>query len=235
MTRNNLAVCFSPVIFHLNYDKKLTKQSKQILNNSSSLLSSTNSKPQNTQNQSIKTSSNYNEILKKSPPYQQETSIVLISQIQQAKSNTNSNENLDNVNQLKNDMLNVPENSLDKLNATNISSDLKARLLSVPSISASNQAPSKQNSFNKTNIQQQQQQSTVKSNYRRKYSDRINRAASSIVNFGAELSSSTSSAFFSDSVKDNFENMSKVVQLCVSDMMKYSMDLFTVSWKFNFL
>lgn len=68
-----------------------------------------------------------------------------------------------------------------------------------------------------------------KLNYKRKYSEKINRAASSIVNFGAELSSSKPTAFFSDSFKENLENMSKVIQLCVSDMIKYSMDLFTVS------
>jgi len=68
-----------------------------------------------------------------------------------------------------------------------------------------------------------------KQNYKRKYSEKINKAASSIVNFGAELSSSKTTAFFSDSFKENLENMSKVIQLCVSDMIKYSMDLFTVS------
>jgi len=68
-----------------------------------------------------------------------------------------------------------------------------------------------------------------KQNYKRKYSEKINKAASSLVNFGAELSSSKPTAFFSDSFKENLENMSKVIQLCVSDMIKYSMDLFTVS------
>ena len=70
-----------------------------------------------------------------------------------------------------------------------------------------------------------------KSNSKRKYSEKLNKAATSIVNFGVELSSSTSSAFFSDSFEKNLSNleyMSKVVQMCVADMIKYSMDLFTV-------
>ncbi len=71
----------------------------------------------------------------------------------------------------------------------------------------------------------------VEKSNKRKYSDRLNKAANTIVNFGAELSSNTSTVFFSDQSKesmDNLELMSRIVQLCVSDMIKYSIDLFTV-------
>ena len=68
---------------------------------------------------------------------------------------------------------------------------------------------------------------SVRSNYKRKYSDKINRAASSIVNFGAEFNKSNRFRT-TDSSKGSFENMSKVIQICVADMIKYSVDLFNV-------
>jgi hypothetical protein len=67
--------------------------------------------------------------------------------------------------------------------------------------------------------------------------NKINKAANSIVSFStsSDANPSTSSKIIaSDSVIaakeniDSFEYMNKVVQMCVSDMIKYSMDLFTV-------
>ena len=70
--------------------------------------------------------------------------------------------------------------------------------------------------------------SHVKSNYKQK----LNKAANSIVNFAVsgDLSSSSSStiAGMSKESLDSLDYLSKVVQMCVADMIKYSMDLFTV-------
>lgn len=62
--------------------------------------------------------------------------------------------------------------------------------------------------------------SSSKSNYKHKF----NKAASTIVNFGTEKP-------FYESSKDNLENLeylSRAVQQWVSDMIRYSMELFTV-------
>ena len=90
--------------------------------------------------------------------------------------------------------------------------------------------------------------SRTAANYKRKCSDTINKAASSLVHLstglselasgasygyggGAALGAGVASAVASSgggSPSDNFEIMSKVTQVCVADMIKYSMDLFTV-------
>lgn len=73
----------------------------------------------------------------------------------------------------------------------------------------------------------QKNSSNIKSNYKQK----LNKAANSLVNFAAlgdSASSSTAASLTKESM-DSLDQLSKVVQMCVADMIKYSIDLFTVS------
>lgn len=78
-----------------------------------------------------------------------------------------------------------------------------------------------------TTSQMEQQKSSGKSNYKQK----LTSAANSIVNFASGESSSTATAAISKESMDSLERLSKVSQMCVNDMIKYSMDLFTVKKK----
>ena len=74
-------------------------------------------------------------------------------------------------------------------------------------------------------------QQTLES-YKRKCSQTFNKAATSIANFSAGIVDSNNYTSQSTSINiDEIEYISKVGQICVSDMIKYSMDLFTVSFK----
>jgi hypothetical protein len=126
----------------------------------------------------------------------------------------------------------------------NISSNLST---SSTSIQQSQQQHQQMNIYNQIQQQQQQPPSTSSSsslasskiNYKRKASETINKAASSLANFGAELSSSTSSAFGFSSAnnsmikskvkqKKDTNGLKDTIQICVADMIKYSMELFSV-------
>jgi hypothetical protein len=212
MTRNNLAVCFSPVIFRFSLEKKANlKQSK--LDNSNSYSSKTIT------NNTISTISNDN-----------------------ASTKTINNPSVSSylVSLPTSFEISPPVSCGGETNRLNKQSSIDLKLDSPLSISINEELLNKSaKSINQLNGQTAQPtltpnttHSTSKSNYKRKYSEKINKAASSLVNvasnFSAELSSSKSSTFFSESFKENLESMSKVIQLCVSDMIKYSMDLFTV-------
>lgn len=236
MTRNNLAVCFSPVIFRFSLEKKTNiKQAKldSSTNSYSKSMTSTNGsettvkfnqtsaitpthltsqpleistpvpqkvvQPETNNNNEISTSSKTNE----SDSTRQKSEISL------AKQNSNDYKSFSEQNSYNatEDTCTVTE--MNSATTTNLLQNSHTQQISQPLVSTN-------------------QSTTSKQNYKRKYSEKINKAASSLVNFGAELSSSKHSAFFSDSFKENLENMSKVIQLCVSDMIKYSMDLFTV-------
>jgi hypothetical protein len=198
MTRNNLAVVFSPVIFSLDYDskKKLKSLKSQMLSNHSAAVLN---KQAHVATLAVSASSN----------------------------NTHF------------DQSSLKQNSIEQLTAEqaacsrneSISQDDRGdqRRFSVSAKQAFVSGSGKSHS-------QQSQEAceasaalahSSKPNYIAKYSDKINKAASSIVSFGSELGSGSKS----DSIKENldsFEYMNKVVQMCVSDMIKYSMDLFTV-------
>lgn len=71
-------------------------------------------------------------------------------------------------------------------------------------------------------------QAGFKTNYKQK----LTSAANSIVNFavstGGDIGGGGSGAMSKESM-DSLDRLSKVSQMCVNDMIKYSMDLFTVS------
>jgi hypothetical protein len=252
MNRNNLAVCFSPVIFNLNFDKKKMKYSKT-----------------NTTNNNIMSINSY--------PSQPNQSPVSLSLNVPKGSNNSTNTGISNSSLTTNDSIKLSKSNPNIF--TNSSSPSPVNLGIIESASSSTEninMESKQTNFNlndsinneasyqtsipisivskKNDLDNQislpynsklstttpayinstilSVESSIKSS-KRKYSDKLNKAANTIVNFGAELSSNTSTVFFSSdqSNKESLENlefMNKVVQLCVSDMIKYSIDLFTV-------
>jgi hypothetical protein len=164
MTRSNLAVCFSPVLFHLNVDikkKKLYSRSRmrqqQLLINNTLQTSDDNDSSSNNNNEDIA----------------------------QASPNAASNE-IQNVNEA------LPQS----------------------------QPPP------------QQQQQTLES-YKRKCSQTFNKAATSIANFSAGIVDFNNYTQNTSIITDEIEYISKVGQICVNDMIKYSMDLFTVSINVN--
>jgi hypothetical protein len=164
MPRSNLAVCFSPVLFHLNVDfkkKKLYSRSRmrqqQLLINYTLQTSDDNDSSSNNNNEDIA----------------------------QASANAVSNE-IQNVNEA------LPQS----------------------------QPPP------------QQQQQTLES-YKRKCSQTFNKAATSIANFSAGIVDFNNYTQNTSIIPDEIEYISKVGQICVNDMIKYSMDLFTVSINVN--
>lgn len=84
-----------------------------------------------------------------------------------------------------------------------------------------------------TTLHHGEQHTLTKSNYKQK----LNKAANSLVNFavsGNESSSSSALAAMSKESLDSLDYISKVVQMCVADMIKYSIDLFTVCVEINY-
>ena len=218
MTRTNLAVCFSPVIFRFYLEKSANlKQTKlDSLTNSYSHKTAaaiTSNGSASNDNTPVKTSSssNVSAFLTTLP-----SSLEISLPIQAAQTESSHEPKL--VKQTSVEKKHSITESTGSLLQTGSSKTVK--LASAASVSVP--------------IGQVTYQSVVKSNYKRKYSEKINKAASSLVNFGAEFGSSKTSVFFSDSLKDNLETMSKVIQLCVADMIKYSIDLFTVRDNSNF-
>ncbi len=269
MTRSNLAVCFSPVIFRFSLEKKTNLKTK--LDSSTSSYSKPSTANTNTPVTATTSTANIliesNSAQQKNPqqsqPNQQllqQTSLPLeISLPLQVP--TKSQNFMADITITKSPNSPVESVKITESSPTRKSSDSDITELKKEIVAEEDSVSTQQkNSFiasesssivcndggvgggplvvSQSLLQQQihyqhhQHSSTSskdKQNYKRKYSEKINKAASSIVNFGAELSSSKTTAFFSDSFKENLENMSKVIQLCVSDMIKYSMDLFTVS------
>jgi hypothetical protein len=274
MTRTNLAVCFGPVIFNLNYEynkKKLNKSYKNASSYSSTastneggltggarLPSTTTTTNSLSSSLSVESGSGIGDMSKTAttivrpnvtleiiPPKDKERKL---SEVGRPHVTTRLSEDapptpppLCVVNNLS---LTYPEDSLTmsadqevaSLDNNNNNSNENAQQ-SVPSsplrekrsMSTASKAyappPSYQayNSNNKASSQQHQPADS-KSNYKNKF----NKAASSLVNFGADKSST----LFSDSSKDNMDNLeylSRAVQQWVSDMIKYSIELFTVS------
>ena len=224
MTRSNLAVCFSPVIFSLNYDNKKKIKPHKI---SPSLLTVPTNPLllQVTPGSSGKALStarpNSTHVIFEPVDPAHDNSGVYYGPQASSPTSTSSLES------------SAVSGALNSSHAEELADKLSPNTASVAlPIPSMNQTPSLA-VLQQQQIQQQQQQQnmllqvTDKSNSKRKYSEKLNKAATSIVNFGAE----TTSAFFSDSFEKNLSNleyMSKVVQMCVADMIKYSMDLFTV-------
>ncbi|CAF0915176.1 unnamed protein product [Brachionus calyciflorus] len=242
MTKSNLAVIFSPVIFSMNFDnKKKPKNLKYISTmpvnmNLAKTISLSNNED---------TDETINEIQE-----QNETVInqQVVESTEEKLENSDKNEiQGDNEspetvsNQLDVKQLDYKRNSttaIDSKTSQLTISQQQSRLLSVPnahlgvlSMSSTNSHPSSnQTQTSNTDLNSNLIQ-MIKQNSKRKYSDRLNKAASTLANFGVEFGSSKGTSLFSDSTKDSLETldfMNKVVQLCVSDMIKYSMDLFTV-------
>jgi len=209
MTRSNLAVCFSPVIFHFNLEKKSKlKQNMPIAlptnmtntinnNNPSEISSKTNSK----ENIDDGSNNNYNN--------NQALNTQVIIQKSTSTSQTETNET----------KLTIKQD--DNLKNKKLTTNKQIPLVSINEFTQLNSTTSE---FTTTSHAQSSSSSssTSKQNYKRKYSEKINKAASSIVNFGAELNKSNKI------LSSSFESMSKIIQLCVSDMIKYSLDLFNV-------
>jgi hypothetical protein len=215
MTRSNLAVCFSPVIFHFNLEKKSKlKQNMPIAmptnmtntlnnNNSSEISSKTNSK-ENIEDGSNNNYDNNNN--------NQALNTQMIIQKSTSTSQTETNET----------KLTIKQD--DNLKNKKLTTNKQIPLVSINEFTQLNSTTSE---FTATSHARSSSSSTSKQNYKRKYSEKINKAASSIVNFGAELNKSNKI------LSSSFESMSKIIQLCVSDMIKYSLDLFNVTIKYN--
>lgn len=275
MTRQNLAVCFSPVIFRFSLEKKTYYKPPNVRDttnrSASSQVGQTSSAPlptTTTMSESAHNNSNISQVaatistLNKNDSNSNVTGLVTSipqdSQQQQQQQASKPTTNTTNATNQANDMDNTSSTNetvtasdsrknseSESLPVVNNNDNNKQSVeLNIPTkeVQANNNKKSSQvvsftelsSSTSSTTAMGGSTTTTSqtgkdKLNYKRKYSEKINRAASSIVNFGAELSSSKPTAFFSDSFKENLENMSKVIQLCVSDMIKYSMDLFTVS------
>ena len=162
MSRNNLAVCFSPVLFHLNVETKKKKfYSRQ-----------RSRKPQTTKQ----------------------------------LTDVNQDDNVFVQNKTGN------EEQCSKEITTSVTNDSNQ-----PQTSSGDQQQSAINRKKSTTPQK-----TLES-YKRKCSETFNKAATSIANFSAGIVD-TNSYYQTEDI----ENLSKVGQLCVGDMIKYSMDLFTV-------
>ena len=265
MTRSNLAVCFSPVIFRFNLEKKANLKSKLDSSTGSyskpTLLTNHNNINPSIENNSViiqqqNDTSNVNTVTtsqiipleislsplqnnNKSKKYLTDNTELHTTSstttITTASSATNTRKSSDSdAILLENNFKKQSSIELLKNNNANTNEFSPNALIEEEAHNAA--SSSKKQIKNEISHQNQCQQQSLasssskdKQNYKRKYSEKINKAASSLVNFGAELSSSKPTAFFSDSFKENLENMSKVIQLCVSDMIKYSMDLFTVN------
>ena len=229
MTRTNLAVCFSPVIFRFYLEKSANlKQTKlDSLSNSYSHKTATtiisNGSTSN-DNTPVKCSSSSNvPAFLTTVPSSLEISLPI-----QATA-TESNEAKRKFDKPEADTKLVKQMSVEKKHSITESTSSLIQTGSTKTVKIASAASVSVPIGHVTAYQ-----SVVKSNYKRKYSEKINKAASSLVNFGAEFGSSKTSAFFSDSLKDNLETMSKVIQLCVADMIKYSIDLFTVRENFMY-
>jgi hypothetical protein len=208
MTRNNLAVVFSPVIFSLDYDNKkkiksiksqlqllhsnatlMKQQQAQLILNPSTSSSSTTVPERALSLNKLSESSETSPIAEEFPSDCGTSSAGYTSLPVQIESATAAA---------------TTSSSLDMPPAKSPASDLNENFIITP-------PPSTSTSQNAA--------TPSKSTYINKF----NRAASSFVSFGSDLKS--------DSIKESLENfdyMNKVVQLCVSDMIRYSMDLFTV-------
>ena len=214
MTRSNLAVCFSPVIFHFNLEKKsklkqnmpiampTTNMTNTINNNNQSEISSKTNSKENIEDGSNNNYNNNNN---------QALNTQMIIQKSTSTSQTETNET----------KLTIKQD--DNLKNKKLTTNKQIPLVSINEFTQLNSTTSE---FTTTS-HAQSSSSTSKQNYKRKYSEKINKAASSIVNFGAELNKSNKI------LSSSFESMSKIIQLCVSDMIKYSLDLFNVTIKYT--
>ena len=251
MNRTNLAVCFSPVIFNLNFDKKKMKYSKANTTNNNNIMTSIN--PNLSPQPPTSLSLNVPKGGSSNSPNAGSSSLTISDTVKLSKSNPNLFTNSSSPSPVNLDSIESASSSAENVNTELIRNNTEFKPTNFSSNDSSNNDTSYQTStpiniINKTNDVDNSAslhskssninstilsvESSIKSS-KRKYSDRLNKAANTIVNFGAELSSNTSTVFFSSDQSykeslDNLEFMNKVVQLCVSDMIKYSIDLFTV-------
>lgn len=257
MTRSNLAVCFSPVIFRFSLEKKTmkTKLDSSTTSYSKPPPSHTNSIDSPAQRKNSSSNINVSNFLTSMPldislPIQSSKSNTILSDTNATSNNLTENIRITemgagsstvttgsspNRKSTDSEIDFKKQSSVDNskhfdFSSVTLTEDMSGLIRKQATISS--ELGSSQSSNQGVTFGSQYNTPTSsgkdKQNYKRKYSEKINKAASSLVNFGAELSSSKPTAFFSDSFKENLENMSKVIQLCVSDMIKYSMDLFTV-------
>lgn len=217
MTRTNLAVCFSPVIFSLNYDNKKKIKPHKLTNDTKNTPSLLTVPP--------------NPLLLQVSP----SSGKMLSTVKPNSAHVIF-EPIDPTNDNSGVYYGPPSQTLpDIILDTNVKHEINSSSNLALSFNSLNEKSST-NSVNYQIDQLNQQPSAIATqqhNFKSTYTDKLNKAANSLVNFGAELGSSTSATFFSDSLDKNLSNleyMSKVVQLCVADMIKYSMDLFTVAF-----
>lgn len=232
MTRNNLAVCFSPVIFRFNLEKKskLKQTIPPVVATATTTTSGSTTATSNT--------TDTNNVLKSSTTNPKLKDSIDEDKILKTTNNSSSSTNTLNVAKSVVQSSSQPElyakKSIDlsikqdeslpieKVNRDNLTPEPAAIPVtpsSAPplfSISESTLVTTPVMTAVKP-IQTATAQS-VKPN-KRKYSEKFK---SSIVNFSAELNKSNILS------KGNLENMNKVIQLCVSDMIKYSVELFNV-------
>lgn len=215
MTRTNLAVCFSPVIFSLNYDsKKKIKPHK--------LLSDTKNTP------SLLTVPPNPLILQVSPSFGKIVSNVKPNSTHvifepMDPMHDNSGVYYGPLQQtLPSSMVtSITSNEMSSISNLNVSFNSLLEKTSMISINDKSEALNVSESFQK--VQQH--------NFVNPHSEKGSKSE-----IRDRSQSGANGSFFSESLDkslSNLEYMSKVVQLCVADMIKYSMDLFTVINLFN--
>lgn len=233
MTRTNLAVVFSPVIFSLDYTdnkKKLKALKTQMASNYS--YSSLSKQPTITTINPLVSISSISSGSEKQL-LDLKSSSILKSSLEQIDNNSSSNQTQQSTPTespspvVSSSMI----NSVSQSTAADLHSSMNARVPKTSSVdTSSDQRKMAKASFSQeTKSSSQQSQDFPDSNIAAqssklsKYSDKIiNKATNSFVSFGGGEISKES--------LESFESMNKVVQSCVADMIKYSMDLFTVSF-----
>lgn len=195
MIRSNLAVCFSPVLFHLNIDFKKKKlyarhrTRQQQLNISNPLQSSDD-----------------NDESKKEA--QRNIDEIVVANVEATESASN---------------VETKEESASNVEAKGSASATLSLETKNLAVITSNELTAPIPVRKKSSLSHQ----TLET-YKRKCSQTFNKAAASIVNFSAGIVDLNNYAQNNSISTDEIEYLSKVGQLCVSDMIKYCMDLFTV-------
>jgi len=213
MNRTNLAVCFGPVIFKMDYDLSKTKLK----------LGKKAIKEERRDLKFLSVPSN--------PVLLRPSSLTLLKNgDNQGELNTNIQANNSNKSELDiNCSSNRVDSTLSKINSDQI----------VPNFSITNtNTQLADNSLGSNSKESDMKESPIDSISDFSKETSVERNSASLTSLKNEYSDEKSSPTqpiinrtnknFS-SLKKNVESMSSIVQMCVADMIKYSIDLFTVS------
>lgn len=233
MTRTNLAVCFGPVIFSLNYgNKKKLKAASKIMKPQSlqplphpPLPLATPTTPPSLNVNTVEDQPKPIEVEKNSSlgvsmsPYRKLSEQIVKAQTLAPESSS----------QKRSSMFETkPTGGL--TGPRTIDYPGGKSLLSVPNSPLQDKSASPI-AMTTSQLEQHNNQKHPTTNLKSNYKQKLNKAANSIVNFAVSGESASSSSVMTSMSKesmDSLDQLSKVVQMCVADMIKYSMDLFTV-------